>query len=59
MAKPKIRFIGLGLMGAATVSRLQDLQYSVTVCANKSRPKIDAAIARGAIEVIIARNVAE
>ena len=55
----KIGFIGLGLMGAAIVSRLQDLQYSVTVCANKSRPKIDAAVARGAIEVMTARNVAE
>ena len=59
MTKPKIGFIGLGLMGAAMVSRLQDLQYSVTVCANKSRPKIDAAVARGAIEVMTARNVAE
>ena len=59
MTKPKIGFIGLGLMGAAIVSRLQDLQYSVTVCANKSRPKIDAAVARGAIEVMTARNVAE
>ena len=59
MTKPKIGFTGLGLMGAAIVSRLQDLQYSVTVCANKSRPKIDAAVARGAIEVMTARNVAE
>ena len=59
MTKPNIGFIGLGLMGAAIVSRLQDLQYSVTVCANKSRPKIDAAVARGAIEVMTARNVAE
>ena len=59
MTKPKIGFIGLGLMGAAIVSRLKDLQYSVTVCANKSRPKIDAAVARGAIEVMTARNVAE
>ena len=59
MTKPKIGFIGLGLMGAAIVSRLQDLQYSVIVCANKSRPKIDAAVARGAIEVMTARNVAE
>ena len=59
MTKPKIGFIGLGLMGAAIVSRLQDLQYSVTVCANKSRPKIDAAVARGAIEVMTAHNVAE
>ena len=59
MTKPKIGFIGLGLMGAAMVSRLQDLQYPVTVCANKSRPRIDAAVARGAIEVMTARRVAE
>ena len=59
MTKPKIGFIGLGLMGAAMVSRLQDLQYPVTVCANKSRPRIDAAVARGAIEVRTARRVAE
>ncbi len=59
MTKPKIGFIGLGLMGAAIVSRLQDIQYSITVCANKSRPKIEAAVSRGAIEVMTARNVAE
>ena len=38
-------------MGSAMVSRLQDLDYHVTVCANKSRPNIEAAIARGAHEV--------
>ena len=58
MSKPDIGFIGLGLMGAAMVSRLQDQGYTVTVTANRSRPNIDAAVARGAIEVATAREVA-
>lgn len=51
MSKPEIGFIGLGLMGAAMVGRLQDLDYKVTITANRSRPRIDAAVARGAVEV--------
>ena len=48
--KPRIGFIGLGLMGSAMVERLQDLDYPVTVIAHRSRTRIDAAIARGADE---------
>ena len=58
MTRPRIGFIGLGLMGAAMVTRLQDKGYAVTVMANKSRPNIDAAVARGANEVGNARAVA-
>ena len=58
MTLPKIGFIGLGLMGAAMVGRLQDKGYSLTVTANRSRPNIDAAVARGATEVATARDVA-
>lgn len=58
MTKPKIGFIGLGLMGAAMVERLQALGYLVTVTANRARPRIDAAVARGAVEVATARDVA-
>lgn len=58
MSKPSIGFIGLGLMGSAMVSRLLDLNYALTVVANKSRPRIDAAVARGATEVSSAREVA-
>lgn len=58
MSKPEIGFIGLGLMGAAMVGRLQDLGYPVTITANRSRPRIDAAVARGAVEVATARDVA-
>ena len=48
--KPRIGFIGLGLMGSAMVERLQDLEYPITVIAHRSRTRIDAAIARGADE---------
>ena len=58
MTKPAIGFIGLGLMGAAMVGRLQDLGYGLTVTANRSRAAIDAAVARGATEVATAREVA-
>ncbi len=50
MTKPNIGFIGLGLMGSAMVSRLQDLGYPMNVIANRNRKNVDAAIERGAIE---------
>ncbi|WP_133011038.1 NAD(P)-dependent oxidoreductase [Marinomonas flavescens] len=59
MTKPTIGFIGLGLMGAAMVGRLQSLGYSLTVMGNVSRPRIDAAVAAGAIEATNPRAVAE
>ncbi|RMF38994.1 MAG: NAD(P)-dependent oxidoreductase [Alphaproteobacteria bacterium] len=58
MDKPAIGFIGLGLMGSAMVERLQALGYGVTVMAHRSRPNIDAAVARGAVEVATARELA-
>jgi len=59
MERPKIGFIGLGLMGGAMVSRLQDQGYAVTVLGNRDRTEIDKAIARGASEAANARAVAE
>ncbi|MCF2947661.1 NAD(P)-dependent oxidoreductase [Paraglaciecola aquimarina] len=50
MKNTKIGFIGLGLMGAAMVDRLLSIGYDVTVLGNKSRTRIDAAIAQGAKE---------
>ncbi len=58
MAKPAIGFIGLGLMGAAMVGRLQDLGYGLTVLAHRSREAVEKAVARGAVEVGTARDVA-
>jgi 2-hydroxy-3-oxopropionate reductase len=59
MSKPKIGFIGLGLMGAAMVARLQDLGYDLMVMGNVTRPRIDAAVARGAVEAATARELAQ
>lgn len=48
--KPRIGFIGLGLMGSAMVERLQALGYPMSVIAHRNRAPIDAAVARGAAE---------
>lgn len=59
MQQPKIGFIGLGLMGSAMVSCLQDNGYELVVMANRTRTAIDAAIARGAQEVSSAAEMAQ
>jgi 2-hydroxy-3-oxopropionate reductase len=53
-----IGFVGLGLMGSAMVNRLLDKGHTLTVLGNRSRPNIDAAVARGATEVTTARALA-
>jgi len=58
MSKPKIGFIGLGLMGSAMVSRLQSLGYPMNVMANRSRTNVEAAVNRGAVEYPNARELA-
>ena len=55
----KIGFLGLGLMGSAMVSRLQDKGYDLTVLGNRNRAGLDAAVARGASEASTGREVAE
>jgi 3-hydroxyisobutyrate dehydrogenase-like beta-hydroxyacid dehydrogenase len=57
--KPRIGFIGLGLMGSAMVQRLQSLGYPVTVVAHRNRTRIEKAVARGAKEVATAGEVAK
>ena len=59
MSKPTIGFIGLGIMGGAMVSRLQDLGYSLTVLGNRDRSNLDLAIVRGAKEAVTAKDVAQ
>ena len=60
MTRPKIGFIGLGLMGAAMVERLQVQGYAVTVLGHKNRSGIEeAAVSRGAQEADDARALAE
>ncbi len=58
MTKPKIGFIGLGLMGSAMCQRLLDLDYPLTVIANRSRENIERAVDRGATEVTSAKALA-
>lgn len=55
----KIGFIGLGLMGAAMVGRLQDKGHDLTVLGNRNRTGLDAAVGRGAKEATSARELAE
>jgi len=57
--KPKIGFIGLGLMGSAMAQRLQALDYSLAVVANRNRKPIDEAVARGAVEASSPAEVAK
>lgn len=59
MANTKIGFIGLGQMGSAMVQRLIDKGYDLTIVANRSRPNVDAAVERGAVEVGSAKEVAQ
>lgn len=59
MSKPRIGFIGLGLMGAAMVECLQKAGYSLTVLGNRDRTGVEAALARGATEAANAREVTE
>ena len=56
--KPKIGFIGLGLMGHAMAERLLDCDYALTVLANRSRTAVDQLVGRGAGEVGTARELA-
>ena len=58
LSKPKIGFIGLGLMGSAMVQRLLDLDYPMTVLGNKDRTGVNAAVKRGATEAANARELA-
>ena len=59
MTKPAVGFIGLGLMGSAICERLLDLGYTLTVVAHRARENVDRAVARGAVEVKTARDLAE
>ena len=59
MSKPRIGFIGMGLMGSAMVERLQAVGYPVTVLGNRDRSGIEAALARGGAEATSGKSLAE
>lgn len=58
MTKPTIGFIGIGLMGAAMVGRLLEKGYTVSVLGNRSRERLEKAVAAGAVEAQSARDIA-
>lgn len=57
--KPRIGFIGLGLMGRAMVECLQGAGFGVTVLGHRDRTGVEQALARGAREAVTARALAE
>lgn len=59
MSKPRIGFIGLGLMGRAMVECLQKADYAVTVLGNRDRTGVEEALSRGGKEAENAKALAE
>lgn len=56
--KSVIGFVGLGLMGSAICTRLQECGYSLNVIANKSRANIEKAVNAGATEYTSYKDLA-
>lgn len=56
--KPTIGYIGVGLMGEPMVNRLLDAGYRVNVW-NRTRAKLDAMVARGAVAADTAFDLAQ
>ena len=59
MTKSQIGFIGIGLMGAAMVGRLLEKGYPVAILGNRTRERIEKAVAKGAIEASSAKDIAQ
>ena len=58
MSKPKIGFIGLGIMGKPMASHLIDAGYELVVH-NRNRDAVDELVGKGAIEAYSGKEVAE
>lgn len=58
MSKPKIGFIGLGLMGHGMAKNIIEAGYPLTVMAHRKREAVDDLVGRGAIEVDTPRDIA-
>src|SRR5262249_22380983 len=56
--KPRLGYIGMGLMGAPMTRRLLDAGYDVAVW-NRSAEKMAPLVAKGALAAASPRNVAE
>ena len=53
-----IGFIGIGLMGHGMAKNLLEKGHRLTVVANRNRERVDDLVARGAVEVDTAREMA-
>jgi 3-hydroxyisobutyrate dehydrogenase-like beta-hydroxyacid dehydrogenase len=58
MSKPRIGFIGVGLMGHGMARNIREKGYELTVLAHRNRAPVDDLIAHGAREVATAAEVA-
>src|ERR1700682_4562993 len=59
MAKEKIGFIGVGLMGHGMAKNLVEKGYSPTILGHKNRAPIEDLVKRGAVEARSAKELAE
>ena len=59
MSKPKIGFIGVGLMGSAMVECMLKAGYEVAILGNKSRDRLEALLSEGATEAGSGKALAE
>ncbi len=58
MTKPRIGFIGVGLMGHGMAKNIVDKGYPLAVLANRNRKPVDDLIGRGATEAATAAELA-
>jgi len=59
MTKPRIGFIGVGLMGHGMAKNIVAKGYPLSVAAHRNRAPVDDLLARGAAEAATPREVAE
>jgi 3-hydroxyisobutyrate dehydrogenase-like beta-hydroxyacid dehydrogenase len=58
MTKPRIGFIGVGLMGHGMARNIVEKGHALTILGNRNRAPVDDLVGRGASEVKTARDVA-
>ena len=58
-SKPRIGFIGVGLMGHGIAKNIVEKGYPLVVLAHRNRAPVDDLLARGASEAKTAREVAQ
>jgi 3-hydroxyisobutyrate dehydrogenase-like beta-hydroxyacid dehydrogenase len=56
--KPRIGYIGVGLMGHGAAKHILQAGYPLTIFGNRNRAPVEDLVARGAVEAFTAREVA-